>query len=399
MSSMLEQAIIDAEQLKETARKTAEENIVEKYQDEIKQAVEKILEQEEASPINALEVDQEGNVEMVEELPAAQIAPTDETVTLDLDKLEELMAEEELDPSDMLQREEVAEELDAITEDNEDIEIELTEELEEDTLDEEIEIDEAAIRAAIAEMLEEDEGALEEDSEELNEDFFSDSDEEEAAEGKQSAVGADDKALEEEEKPDFLDLDKDGDKEEPMKKAAKDKKKAGKRDHRDDMGGGHGDFKIAQEKPNFPFRESKELKKENKSLLREQKKMSNKVQLLENKINKYGTVIEQLKEKLDESNLTNAKLLYQNRILNSVSLNERQKEKIVETISNAKSVEEARIIFETLQSSVGSTKKRKMPESLNEVVSRSSSAFLPRREERAKSDPFADRMKALAGLK
>ena len=139
---MLEQAIIDAEQLKETARKTAEENIVEKYQDEIKQAVEKILEQEEASPINALEVDQEGNVEMVEELPAAQIAPTDETVTLDLDKLEELMAEEELDPSDMLQREEVAEELDAITEDNEDIEIELTEELEEDTLDEEIEIDE-----------------------------------------------------------------------------------------------------------------------------------------------------------------------------------------------------------------------------------------------------------------
>jgi len=151
MSSMLEQAIIDAEQLKETARKTAEENIVEKYQDEIKQAVEKILEQEEASPINALEVDQEGNVEMVEELPAAQIAPTDETVTLDLDKLEELMAEEELDPSDMLQREEVAEELDAITEDSEEIEIELTEELEENTLDEDIEIDEAAIRAAIAE--------------------------------------------------------------------------------------------------------------------------------------------------------------------------------------------------------------------------------------------------------
>ena len=386
MSSMLEQAIIDAEQLKETARKTAEENIVEKYQDEIKQAVEKILEQEEASPINALEVDQEGNVEMVEELPAAQIAPTDETVTLDLDKLEELMAEEELDPSDMLQREEVAEELDAITEDSEEIEIELTEELEENTLDEDIEIDEAAIRAAIAEMLEEDEGPLEEDSEELNEDFVSNSTEEEAAEGDQSKVGADGKALEE-------------DKEEPMKKTAKDKKKAGMRDHRDDMGGGYGDTNIAQEKPDFPFRESKELKKENKSLLREQKKMSNKVQLLENKINKYGTVIEQLKEKLDESNLTNAKLLYQNRILNSVSLNERQKEKIVETISNAKSVEEARIIFETLQSSVGSTKKRKMPESLNEVVSRSSSAFLPRREERAKSDPFADRMKALAGLK
>ena len=63
--------------------------------------------------------------------------------------------------------------------------------------------------------------------------------------------------------------------------------------------------------------------------------------MLENKVEKYGTVIEQLKEKLDESNLTNAKLLYQNRILN-ISLNERQKDKIVEAISNATTVEEAK---------------------------------------------------------
>jgi len=39
MSSMLEQAIIDADQLKETAKKTAEEGVVEKYQDEIKEAI------------------------------------------------------------------------------------------------------------------------------------------------------------------------------------------------------------------------------------------------------------------------------------------------------------------------------------------------------------------------
>ena len=47
MSSMLEQAIIDAEQLKETAQRTAEEAVIEKYQSEIKEAVNAILEQEE----------------------------------------------------------------------------------------------------------------------------------------------------------------------------------------------------------------------------------------------------------------------------------------------------------------------------------------------------------------
>ena len=52
-------------------------------------------------------------------------------------------------------------------------------------------------------------------------------------------------------------------------------------------------------------------------------------------------------------NLTNARLLYTNRVLNSTSLNERQKTRIVESISNADSVEEAKVIYQTLQSAVG----------------------------------------------
>ena len=147
--------------------------------------------------------------------------------------------------------------------------------------------------------------------------------------------------------------------------------------------------------------ESKRLKGENTSLLKEQTRTDKKVQLLKEKVDKYGTVINKLKNKLNESSLTNAKLLYQNRILNSVSLNERQKDKIVEAISNATTVEEAKLIFETLQSAVGVSKKRKSkrPESLNEVVTRSSSAFIPRKEVQPKADAFSERMKRLAGLK
>ena len=123
MSSMLEQAIIDAEQLKETAKKAAEEAVIEKYQPEIKEALEKILEQdeigfgEEIEEDAALVTDGEGGLDLVEDLPTAQLAKEGEIVEIDLYKLEEMMAEElaeegRLDPDDLVEREKLAEEID-----------------------------------------------------------------------------------------------------------------------------------------------------------------------------------------------------------------------------------------------------------------------------------------------
>ena len=48
MSSMLEQAIIDAKALKEAALKNAEQSVIDKYSSEIKSAVEELLEGKEA---------------------------------------------------------------------------------------------------------------------------------------------------------------------------------------------------------------------------------------------------------------------------------------------------------------------------------------------------------------
>jgi hypothetical protein len=131
--------------------------------------------------------------------------------------------------------------------------------------------------------------------------------------------------------------------------------------------------------------------------LNEHKQLNNKVKLLEQKLNKYQEVFPQLKVQLEESNLQNARLHYQNRVLNSDSLNERQKDRLVETISKAKTVEEAKIIYETLQSAVGASTQAHRPKSLNEVVTKRSSAFMPRKEEK-RGDPLAARMKALAGI-
>ena len=114
--------------------------------------------------------------------------------------------------------------------------------------------------------------------------------------------------------------------------------------------------------------------------------------------NELKSVARQVSDKLTELNIANAKLVYQNRILESHSLNERQKEKLVETISNANSTEEAKVIFETLQDSLTS-KEKNSPQNLSEAVSKNNRLVLKsNRKESQASDSAVDRMKKLAGI-
>jgi hypothetical protein len=106
-----------------------------------------------------------------------------------------------------------------------------------------------------------------------------------------------------------------------------------------------------------------------------------------------------MKEEFEKTNLSNAKLLYTNRTLKSTSLNERQKNRIVESIQSADTIEEAKVIFETLQSAVGGS-VRSAPKSLNEAISRPSNSVPRRRNERSmRENVLKDRFKALAGIK
>lgn len=407
-SSMLEQAIIDAKELKESAQKNAEEAIVEKYQIEIKEAVEKILEQDDlglggdlgapgalgapgGKPMSAKQPEAgKDQVDMVlNQLPFIQTTGEDEIIELDLGKLEEslnIVNEGEFDITD---EEEPEEELT--------IDDDLLDEymLEEEFLDEEFELDEEMLDEEVtAEEAEEAEKTLAAYGSQMTKEGLSL--EEMIAEALEDMLSEDDDVLEEEEDLfEVEDLEEEKIKN-PGKYAGGPRAKAGV----DDDGDGVPN-KADKDPKDGAVQESKKLQKENKTLIKEQTRMSSKVQLLEEKLDKYGTVIEQLKQKLDESNLASAKLLYQNRVLDSVSLNERQKNRIVEAIKDAGTVEEAKIIFETLQSTVETTgKSGRKRESLDEVVYRGSSAFMPLKEEKQKvSDPFVARMQALAGLK
>jgi len=108
------------------------------------------------------------------------------------------------------------------------------------------------------------------------------------------------------------------------------------------------------------------------------------------------------KNQLTKLNLENAKLVYQNKALSSTSLNERQRNKIVEAVQLANSVEEARVLFETIQNAVGVSNSNmgSRPQTLREAVARPVSLLLNsnKKNNQATKDPKLDRMLHLAGL-
>ena len=148
----------------------------------------------------------------------------------------------------------------------------------------------------------------------------------------------------------------------------------------------------------FARRRSTDLQDNLDTLKKAQEEVVFENKQLKTQLTQYKQATTELKESLQNVNLSNARLLYTNRVLRNTSLNERQKERIVEAISNAGSVTEARTIFDTLQSTVESTPKRG-PKSLSEAITRRSSVIRASKHESTSSDPLQDRLKRLAGIK
>ena len=117
--------------------------------------------------------------------------------------------------------------------------------------------------------------------------------------------------------------------------------------------------------------------------------------------NKMMSLLEGLKEEVQKINISNAKLLYTNKALGNISLNERQKNQIVESISKADSVLAAKTIYETLQNAVETASiPKEAPQALRETLNRAQSPFVVKKTAaNSISDIMAERMKALAGIK
>ncbi len=124
--------------------------------------------------------------------------------------------------------------------------------------------------------------------------------------------------------------------------------------------------------------------------------------MYQDKQEKLRSVLDDMKGKLEEMVLQNARLLYSNKVLRDASLNERQKSKIVEAIAKAETLKEAKTLYQTLKETTVGTPKERGPKSLSESVQRKQvlSAHLPRRKQENLNEEldFASRMRKLAGL-
>jgi len=158
---------------------------------------------------------------------------------------------------------------------------------------------------------------------------------------------------------------------------------------------------LAREQDSEVKEKNEKLRKAVKNLKQENKTIVSAASKLQKQNKKYETAFNTLQEKLETMNVSNAKLLYINQALENASLNERQKRKIVEAISKAETVQEAKIIFDTMSDAVSTTSDVKKDSTLNEVVSRKSSLLVAARHEQTNKDanPLYNRMQKLAGIK
>ena len=335
MSSMLEQAIIDATALREAAIKSAEQAVVEKYSPEIKEAVEKLMEENDFEENKTIDeqivgADEKGEgYAFVENTELSDLEESD-LIDIDVKSLFEQVQQEQLQE-----------------------EVEIADEL----LEEEVEITEDAIAGlveeAISELVVEEDQNTDDAAEELDEAM--DFDFEPVPVGQTRAYGA--TRAQQAEQAMLMDV------------------------------------MLAVEEENA------KLEKKNESLVNTNKELEETNQRLKE-------TVQNIADKFEEIKLVNSKLFYTNKTLMDDSLNERQKGNLVESINNAQTSEQAKIVYETLKSTVGNANTNKQPESLSEAVGKRSSTSLLLKARKsdekqvvAESNIFADRMQILAGIK
>jgi len=378
MSTLLQDAIVDATALREAALKSAEASIIEKYSGEVREALDNLLEQEE-DPMAGMEdpaaaaappadpMAMPGGMDLG--MPAEEGAPAEEIAedvplgAADGEKLCGCPEEGEAAK--------VSVNLDELQETVDNLHKELNE-------DEEMEFNEEDITAMLSE----------------------DDDEPETESAEEDDPDAPDEPdSEETEADDPLDVREELEISDDLIDSIVEKLTV-------DMGAelsgwaGRSNYDLKWEiEKEMAHRRSTDVEEELKDLKKAHEELVFESNQLKERTEQYEQVVRELRENLQEVNTSNARLLYTNRVLRNTSLNERQKIKIAEAISRAGSVAEAKTIYETLESAVPAQTKR-APQSLSEAISRPSSVIRATRKESAQpKDLFLDRMQKLAGIK
>ena len=341
MSAMLEQAIVDAKALREAAIQSAEQAVLAKYSGQIKDTIETLLEQDEVKG---------------ESYGEDTVAPEDKDdksiVEAQLDEYDgKAYAFGDLSDSNNFELEE-----------DQVIEIDLEKIVAESNVSDEVAVSDEEIDKLVSEELENEQASLNEEE---------------------------NKEVEEEVIEEKMKLDFEATPAGWMNRGTKVLESAI----------AEMELELTKEHKETQKVLEVNLQKAENTLKKEQKENAR----LTNENEALYEAVESLKTKFDEMNLINAKLLYTNKVLSNGSLNERQKNEIVESIQSTDSVEKAKVVYETLQSAVGTPKTG--PKSLSEAVDRRTSTAMLLKSDKAQKkesdnlqESLATRLKLLAGI-
>lgn len=111
-----------------------------------------------------------------------------------------------------------------------------------------------------------------------------------------------------------------------------------------------------------------------------------------------STTEKALRNKLAETNLINAKLVYANKLLQNESLSTRQKAGVIEQLDSAKTVREAKLVYESLSRTLAGTSKSVNENRDRRVIGSSSRATRPASTQSLNEGFEAERWARLAGL-
>ena len=396
MSSLLERAIVDATALKEAALKNAENLVIEKYSEEVKSAMANLLEQEVDPLAPAAEEDP---MAMMGDIGAEDpMAMTDDLGAGAEEDSEEKAAQEFADST-------VGDIPDAFDPDLDDPDDEIIS-IKLDSLRAELPDEDDGVFGGDDKLDDNEIGIGISDEEELDLDSEDDLDLDMDMDddmGMESDIGVDITPEMVAEALGDMDIDEDINIDEILEAVRVDfePQKSGWAGTPESIMKEYEAMLLAREQDSKVKEENEELRKTVAALTKENKTLTSAAQKLKTQNEKFTTTLETLQEKLETSNVSNAKLLYINRALENASLNERQKEKIVEAISKAETVQEAKIVFDTLQGTITSQPAEKKMSSLSEAVSRRSTLLVAAREEQKQkaANPAFDRLQRLAGIK
>ena len=393
MSNLLERAIIDAKALKEAAIRNAEQQVIEKYSLEVKEAIDNIINEQEDMGLGGADLG--GDMDLGSDLGMDFGSDMDMGMgdTQDIAGEEGEAEAEPLDPESIIGRLPDSFESD----DDELITIKL------DSLEAEYEDEDVGVFGGDDELSDDEIGINietpeEEEASEEELDFSSFEEEEEEDLGIDITPDVMQEVLEDLE----IDLE-DIDLEDLLERVRVDfePQKSGWAGTPEPQMREYESMLLAREQDSEVKEENEELRKNVAALQKENKTLTSAAKKLQTQTKKYETAFNTLQEKLETMNVSNAKLLYINQALENASLNERQKRKIVEAISKAETVQEAKIVFDTMSDAVSTTSDVKKNSTLNEVVSRRSSLLVAARNEQPNKDanPLYNRMQKLAGIK